>query len=105
LTTRTAVFGAGQGSLIQSERVLQTGIVTITNAFQWNGGSAGDFDGRHCGSVYLDIDWRGRATFGPDKQLLLLIGDQHLATLPDSFVDDQFICCITGWSRTLFRGP
>lgn len=93
---------AVKGSAIQTARVLQTG---VWNAWVEPLPDSGASRGGNLNYVPpISIDWRGKAKFLQDDELLFTFSETHLTAQGDSFFDALLQFGISGWTRTLVSG-
>lgn len=93
---------AVKGSAIQTARVLQTGVWSawvepLPDENATRGGNLNYVPP-------ISIDWRGKAKFLQDDQLLFTYSETHLAAQGDSFFDALLQFGLSGWTRTLVSG-
>jgi len=93
---------AVKGSAIQTARVLQTG---VWSAFVEPLPDSGAARGGNLNYVEpIRIDWRGKAKFQQDDELLFTFCETHLPGQSDGYFDDLLQLGITGFTRTLVSG-
>jgi len=101
-TDSASIKTAIKGSTIQTARVLQTG---VWSAFIEQ---EPDENASRGGKIWyippISIDWKGRATFHQDDQLLFSYSETHLVGEADGFIDNLTDFGMSGFTRTLISG-